>query len=277
MPRPDLILLALEDPSVLNLMNRALQTGNYETATASDVKSLGNILKESVPSLLLIGEKFGGHDGLQVASELQDHFPTLPFLIYTENTTPELAKLILHLGSIGYLSPPLRTEDIVDAVGNSLKNAYRVGDWLRKEIKRTTASLQKRAELSEAEHARLEAVFNNIRDCVMILSRENAILLLNPAMCRVFGIDAASALGKSALEVIKHPDLLTLITNADTKDLYQYHEVNFPDGRVGNAQFIAIRDVGYALTMQDITYLKEVERVRSEIIHTVSHDLRSPL
>ncbi|HEX2995645.1 MAG TPA: HAMP domain-containing sensor histidine kinase, partial [Anaerolineales bacterium] len=50
-----------------------------------------------------------------------------------------------------------------------------------------------------------------------------------------------------------------------------------PDGRVGNAQFIAIRDVGYAITMQDITYLKEVDRVRSEIVHTVSHDLRSPL
>jgi len=35
--------------------------------------------------------------------------------------------------------------------------------------------------------------------------------------------------------------------------------------------------VGYALTMQDVTYLKEVDRVRSEFVHTVSHDLRSPL
>jgi two-component system NtrC family sensor kinase len=29
--------------------------------------------------------------------------------------------------------------------------------------------------------------------------------------------------------------------------------------------------------MQDITYLKEVDRIRSEFVHTVSHDLRSPL
>jgi PAS domain S-box-containing protein len=277
MPKPDLILLALEDPSVLNLMDRALRAGNYETAIASDVKSLSNILQEAVPSLLLIGEKFGGHDGLQVAKELQDHFPTLPFLIYSENSNSELVRGLFRLSPIGYLSPPLKTEEIVASVETSLKNAYRVGDWLRREIKRTTASLQKRAELSEAEHAQLETVFNNIRDCVMILNRENVILLLNPAMCRAFGIDAASAIGKPALDVIKHPDLLTLLTNADTKDLYQYHEVNFPDGRVGNAQFTAIRDVGYALTMQDITYLKEVDRVRSEVIHTVSHDLRSPL
>jgi two-component system, OmpR family, phosphate regulon sensor histidine kinase PhoR len=77
--------------------------------------------------------------------------------------------------------------------------------------------------------------------------------------------------------VVQHPDLTNLIVNADTQEFHQYHEVNFPDGRVGNAQFVAVRGVGYALTMQDITYLKELDRVRSEIIHTVSHDLRSPL
>ena len=84
-------------------------------------------------------------------------------------------------------------------------------------------------------------------------------------------------MGKPVLEIIKHPDLLSLITRADTNDPYQYHEVSFPDGRVGNAQCTAIRDVGYALTMQDVTYLKEVDRIRREFVHTVSHDLRSPL
>jgi two-component system NtrC family sensor kinase len=96
-------------------------------------------------------------------------------------------------------------------------------------------------------------------------------------MCRAFGINAQTSVGKPVLDVITHPDVLTLITRADTSDPYQYHEVSFPDGRVGNAQFTAIQGVGYALTMQDITYLKEVDRIRSEFVHTVSHDLRSPL
>jgi two-component system NtrC family sensor kinase len=181
------------------------------------------------------------------------------------------------LGLSACLTPPLRTDEIVDTVENSLKNAHRVGDWLRREVKRTTSSLQKRAELSEAEHAQLEAVFNNIRDCVMILDPKKNVMLVNPAMCGTLSIDVKTAIGKPVLDVVKHPDLMNLITSADPKDLYQYHEVSFPDGRVGNAQFAAIRDVGYALTMQDITYLKEVDRVRSEIVHTVSHDLRSPL
>jgi PAS domain S-box-containing protein len=277
MPKPNLILLALEESSILNLMDRALRAVNYDTAIANDTKSLGRITREATPALLLIGEKFDGHDALKVAKELLEHFPTLPILVYTEKLKPELIKGLFRLGLSGYLSPPLKTDDIVEVVENSLRNAHRFGDWLRREVKRTTASLKKRAQISESERSRLELVFNNIHDSVMILDQNNTVLLVNPAICHAFGINPESAVGKSIFEVITHPDLQTLITRMDNTDPFQYHEVSFPDGRIGNAQLIAIRDVGYALTMQDITYLKEVDRVRSEFVHTVSHDLRSPL
>jgi signal transduction histidine kinase len=271
MPKPDLILLALEESSILNLMDRVLRAVKYETAIATNTQSLGKILQESTPGLLLIGEKFDGHESIKIAKELQDRFPTLPVLMYTEKIKPELVKGLFRLGLSAYLSPPLSTDDIVDAVENSLRNAHRVGDWLRKEVNRTTASLQKRTQISEAERARLETVFNNIHDSVMILNPDNAIILVNPAMCRAFGLNAQAAIGKSVFDVITHPDLLNLITHADSTDPFQYH------GRVGNAQFAAIHGVGYALTMQDITYLKEVDRIRTEFVNTVSHDLRSPL
>jgi two-component system NtrC family sensor kinase len=152
-----------------------------------------------------------------------------------------------------------------------------MGDWLRREVRRTTASLKKRAQISEAERSRLESVFNNIHDSVMILDVEKKILLINPAMCRTFGLDIKNAVGKPALEVITHPDLIALLTRKNGNDPLNYYEVGFPDGRVGNAQLTSIQEVGYALTMQDITYLKEMDRMRSEFVHTVSHDLRSPL
>lgn len=277
MSKPDLILLALEDPAILNLMERALLSGKYDTAIARDTQSLSQILQEAVPSLLLIGETFGGHDGLKVAKELLERFPTIPVLIYAPEARPELIKGVLRLGLSGFLVPPLRTSDIVDSVETSLNNAHRVGDWLRREVKRTTASLQKRAQISEAERSRLETVFLNIHDGVMILDPEKHIILINPAMCRAFGLDEKTTLGKPVLDVVSHPDLRSLLTRPDFNDPLQYHEISFADGRVGNAQLTAIHDIGLALTMQDITYLKEMDRIRSEFVHTVSHDLRSPL
>ena len=276
MAKPDLVLIALEDSSILMLMERVLRV-RYEIAIAKDTQALARLLQESQPALLLIGERFDRHEGINIAKELLDRFPTLPILIYSDKVKPELIKDILGFGLSGYISPPLNTEDILGAVENSLRKAHRAGDWLRREVKRTTASLKKRAQISEAERARLELVFNHIHDSVMLLDEEKNILLLNPAMCRAFGLNAKTAVGKQVFDVLTHPDLLALITQRETEDLLNYHEISFPDGRVGNAQLTAIHDVGYAITMQDITHLKEMDRIKSEFVNTVSHDLRSPL
>ena len=278
MPKKDLILLALDESHTLKLMDRALQAVNYDTAIAGDIKALSRLLQETTPSLLMIGESFDGNDGLNVADELIERFPTLPLLIYTEKPKPEFVKQVFKLGINGYLTPPLKTDDIVGTVEGALKHANRVGDWLRREVKRTTSSLKKRAQISESERSRMETVINSIHDNVMILDEENQILLVNPAMCTSFGLDEKSIVGKLVLDVVQHPDLRALIMNNNgNDDPLHHHEVSFPDGRVASAQLIAIPDVGYAITMQDITYLKEVDRVRNEVVHTVSHDLRSPL
>lgn len=277
MPKKDLILLALDESHTLKLMDRALQAVNYETALASDTKALSRLLQETTPSLLMLGESFDGHEGLTIVEELLERFPTLPFLIYTEKVSPDFVKRLFKLGINGYLAPPLKTDDIVGTVEGLLKHANRVGDWLRREVKRTTSSLKKRAQISESERSRMETVINNIHDNVMILDEENNILLVNPAICSSLGLDEKSIVGRPVLEVIQHPDLRALITSNGNNDPLHHHEISFPDGRVASAQLTAIPEIGYAITMQDITYLKEVDRVRNEVVHTVSHDLRSPL
>jgi signal transduction histidine kinase len=54
-------------------------------------------------------------------------------------------------------------------------------------------------------------------------------------------------------------------------------EILVADGRVFNAQRTPIPGVGQAIVMQEITHLKELDRIKSEFVTTVSHDLRSPL
>ena len=276
MPKFDLVLIALEASATSKLMERALRV-KYETAVATDIKSLNRLLLETTPALLLVGETFNGQAGTEIAREILERFPTLPFLIYTEKAKPELIKTIFQLGITGYLAPPLKTDDIVDTVENSLRHAHRIGDWLRREVKRTTSSLKKRAQISEAERARLVTVFNGIHDSVMILDEDGIVILANPAMCRNFGLSDEEVTGKLALDVLTHPDLVELLKGSSVQNARRYHEIIFPDGRAGNAQLSPIPEVGYALTMYDITDIKEVERVRSELVHTISHDLRSPL
>jgi len=123
----------------------------------------------------------------------------------------------------------------------------------------------------------LETIFNSIHDSVMILDEDNLIVLVNPAMCLMFGLSAEDAIGKPVLDVLTQPDLVALLKLPPVQNTLRYHEISFPDGRVGSAQLTPIPEIGLVLTMFDITDLKEMDRIRSELVHTVSHDLRSPL
>jgi two-component system phosphate regulon sensor histidine kinase PhoR len=276
MARRDFIILALDPSHILDLMERALRATGYDVGVVHDNEGLKKILQESNPALVLIGEKFSDKDVFTITEDLLTRFPTLPILLYSETDTTGLAKAALRAGMGGYLHPPLKTDDIVDAVKQSLARGRRLGDWLRREVKRTTSSLAEKAKISEAERSKLEAVISNIQDGVIVLDDKQIVLLMNRSVREIFGLGAESFNGKPLSEVITNPDLRALLARSSEGSL-KYHEINFDDGRVFNGQYTPIPNIGAAITIQDISYLKELDRLKNDFVHTVSHDLRSPL
>ena len=276
MPKRDLILLALDDDIVLQLMQRALKAVSYETAIASDRAAMDRIVQETIPALVLLGERFDGLPGVKVAREILERFPTMPILIYAERESIALYKEVVRAGISGCLYPPLRNDDIVGSVERSLQRARHLGDWLRREVKLTTASLEQRANLSETELQRYEYIFANIDDGVLILDDAGCIQLMNRAMQVAFDLPAKGYRGRPVSEVIDHPDVNVLLKQAQMVPL-KFHEINFDDGRVYSAQYTPLKGIGWLVTMQDISNLKQMDRVKNEFVHTVSHDLRSPL
>jgi PAS domain S-box-containing protein len=276
MPKQDLILLALVPSPLLDLMERALSAAGYGVAVSHDRAAMDNSLQEAIPSLMIIGEMFSGQDGLETSADILERFPTLPIILFAEQDTSGLAKSALKAGISGYLYPPLKVDAIVNEVQRCLARARQLGDWLRREVKRTTSSLEQKASISEAERSKLEAIIGNIQDGVIVLDEKKHIMLVNRAIKNIFNLDGDNPIGKLLRDVITNNDLLALLDRSEEGPL-KYHEVNFDDGRVFNAQYTPIPKIGGAVTMQDISYLKELDRLKSDFIHTISHDLRSPL
>jgi PAS domain S-box-containing protein len=276
MAKQDLILLALNPAPILDLMDRTLHAAGYEVARAYDQNGLDKSVQESIPALMIIGEKFAGRDGLSISKDMLERFPTLPIILYADQDSTGLAKSALKFGLMGYLYPPLKMSDIVEEVQKSLARGRKLGDWLRREVKRTTSSLVEKAEISEAERNKLEAIIANIQDGVIVMDQEQNILFVNRAIREIFSLNGKEITGKLLIDVISNADLKALLVRSNEGPL-KYHEINFDDGRVFNAQYTPIPKIGAAVTMQDISYLKELDRLKSDFINTVSHDLRSPL
>lgn len=276
MAKQDLILLALNPSPILDLMERALTAAGFGLGIVHNRSELDRALQETVPALFIVGEKFVDMDGFSISTEILGRFPTLPIILYADKDTTGLAKSALKLGLSGYLYPPLKMEDIVNEVQRSLARARQLGDWLRREVKRTTSSLAEKVDLSEAERQKLEAIIANIQDGIVVMDRKKNIILVNRTVRDIFNLDNKDVTGLALEEVISNADFNALLARA-SDDPLKYHEINFDDGRVFNAQYTPIPKIGGAVTMQDISYLKELDRLKSDFIHTVSHDLRSPL
>jgi PAS domain S-box-containing protein len=273
MARSDLVLLALDDEQILQLFNRALASIDYRVAIARDRAALDRALQESSPALVIISQKFDGADELEIAAGLLERFPTLPVLLLLLHDSPEVVKKAIHIGVSDCLYAPLRIEEIMNTTENSIKRADRLGDWIRREVKRTTDSLQQRVN----ELQKLDTIVEHIEDGVIIVDERMNLLLINPAARRAFGLwqdDAVS--GRQVTEILPHPDLRNLLQKS-LRNPMPHNEITFEDGRVLSAQCTPIPRIGIAITMQDITYLKQIDRLKNEFVHTVSHDLRSPL
>jgi PAS domain S-box-containing protein len=273
MPNSDLVLLAIDDEEILQLFERALAAGSYATAIARERVALDKALQESSPSLVIINQNFNKANELDIAATLLERFPTLPVLLFFQQDSPESVKRAIYIGVSGCLFAPLRIDDIARTVENSIKRANRIGDWTRREVKRTTASLQQRID----ELQKFDTIVEHIEDGVIILDSKHNVLLINPATRRAFGLwQEDDVTGKPIAEVLPHPDLKVLLDEGVNNPM-PHHEVAFDDGRVLSAQYTLIPKIGIAITMQDITYLKQIDRLKNEFVHTVSHDLRSPL
>ena len=273
MPKSDLVLLALDDEQLLQLFDRALSAVSYHVAVARDRDTLEKALQESSPALVIISQGFDGANELEIAGNLLDRFPTLPVLILLLRDSPDVVRKAIHIGVSDCLYAPLHINEIMQTVENSIKRADHIGDWTRREVKRTTASLQQRVE----ELQKLDTIVDHIEDGVIILDPHSNLLLINPAARRAFGLWQDDDIkGKPVGEVLNHPDLKILLNESISNPL-PHNEIVFEDGRVLSAQCTPIPRIGLAVTMQDITYLKQIDRLKNEFVHTVSHDLRSPL
>jgi len=126
------------------------------------------------------------------------------------------------------------------------------------------------------ERSRLEATLVETADAVVLTDRTGKTILVNKAAGQAFRINVELATGRPAQEIfVGHPlgDLLT----RDDITLPTTMEITTPTDRVLYATISEVTDVGRVAVMQDITALKQIDRMRSQLLGTAAHDLKNPL
>jgi PAS domain S-box-containing protein len=133
---------------------------------------------------------------------------------------------------------------------------------------------------AEGGRKRLTAVLDSTSDPVIVTDPTARILRVNRATEKVFDIDADRVNGRKVADVIDSPALVKALTTKESpsRDL----EIKGKDNLTyfANTSLIISHEghaLGHVTVLHDVTQLKEIDRLKTEFIDNVSHDMRTPL
>lgn len=131
---------------------------------------------------------------------------------------------------------------------------------------------------------RLEAILASASDAVIVTDDQGRLLLANPAAEQAFRslVDARGQPIKVLLADGPEAARQLFTAPLESENGVLTDELTLPDDRVLYASVCAVshqgdRATGRVAVLRDITYLKELDQMKSDFVNTVSHDLRSPL
>jgi signal transduction histidine kinase len=267
---PKRLLLALADSNLSNqVATQVFAPAGFGVTRVHEASAVRSALRGNKRhDLVFLGDPITGDDSFILAAEIHTNFPTLPVVMLAEQVSNAKLLLGLQVGAVDVLSLPLDGIAALDAAQRSLERKRQWEGWVKRETGRITGPLNRR--LSE-----MEAILRQVTDGVLVLDKQKHVLMVNQALRHTFALGDGDFSGKAVEEVLNNSALLDAI--ADSKPDSSRYEVQNDAGRVFHVRISRVDDVGTVASLHDISYLKELDRLKGDFVNTVSHDLRSPL
>jgi PAS domain S-box-containing protein len=140
-----------------------------------------------------------------------------------------------------------------------------------------------------AERNKTQTILRNIADGVIVTDTKSRILLLNSYAEKWFNLNEKEVFERPISELIEEPKLLQLIGEATSRKYTSLPSVEIttkvkdewkPKTLQARAARVQQEDdelIGIVTVLRDVTQQKEIDRMKTELVSMVAHELRSPL
>lgn len=131
---------------------------------------------------------------------------------------------------------------------------------------------------TEREREKLSHILNNIVDVVIACGLDGRLIHVNPAAVSTFRLyPNASYVGRQFAELFAESNIMPIYRRAQSSGEPVLAEAEMPNERVYHINMTPYENIGWIIVMHDITPFKEMDQLKSQLIATVSHDLKQPL
>ncbi len=280
------IIVLDDEESIRSGCQKVLGAAGYDVDTAVDGAEGWDKLRENDYDLALVDLKMPGMDGMTILKRMQKFMPDVVAIVITGYASYETAVETVKTGAYDYIPKPFTSEELRNVVERGLERRFLqlANRHLRQQRERNLLTLTE-------ERSRLLTVLNCMTDGVLVINRASQLVLYNPTALNwvlkddLSGdseTDSAVALQDAVDDFDELVQLAESIKQDDDLD-QQDLELEIEDERFIHAAAAAVRDdgdnryLGTVIVLRDITERKEIEKMKTAFVRTVSHELRSPL
>ena len=160
----------------------------------------------------------------------------------------------------------------------------RLYEDMEEQVKIATSKLQEAYNNIEDEKNRLNAIIQSTKAGILAVDRDGRMVLMNETAKSMFKIGSPDVIGEKMNSIIKNEEFLEAIYMSLETGLSGEAEFSIDNGvrlhfscvtaPVTNAED---RLAGVVAVFTDITRIKEIDRLKTEFVSTVSHEFRTPL
>ena len=233
--------------------------------------------------VVLLDLMMPGVSGMEVLEQSLAMVPDLLVIVITGYATVESAVEAMKKGAYDFIPKPFTPDQLRMIVKRALeKRAFqKEAEFLRRERERSLRDVS-------TEKSKIKTIITSMGDGILVCDQDGVIVLTNPSANRMLRISEGDLLGKNPSEAGLPAALAATIENSLKMNDKPYTSISEEIAPAESAE-IYLRahtapvqnDLGQIMgtvtVLQDISPLKELDKMKSEFIAMVAHELRTPI
>jgi two-component system phosphate regulon sensor histidine kinase PhoR len=280
----ELHILVVDDEKIIrDGAQRILIKEGWDATTVENGERGLERLKEDSFQILLLDLMMPGIGGMEVLKKARETHPNLLVIVITGYATIENAVDAMKNGAYDFIPKPFTPDQLRIVIRRALDklSLEREAELLRRERAQSLKDIA-------AEKSRTLTIINHMADGVVVTDRKGVVVLHNPAVADMLGLEEESSQGKTFSQWAGNDHLSEMLgkvlsmKGAATKKISGEIAWGDPPKNFFMAHSSPVCSeqgdiLGSVTIFHDITWLKELDRMKSDFVDMVSHELRSPL
>jgi len=286
MPDPVTKIMVIDDEEIMrDGCTRILSKNGWSVVTAENGETGLAELQKSPKEIdiILLDLMMPGIGGMEVLEKIQALNDIPLIIVVTGYATVASAVEAMKKGAYDFIAKPFTPDQlrIVVKRAHERRALQKEAEFLRSERERSLRDVA-------TEKSRVNTIINCMGDGILVCDRDSCIVLANPAASLMLKIPESTLLGNHASHGNLPSELSKTIEESLKAEGIVYTSVS-QELVIGETHETFLRAhtapvrndlgeiMGSVTVLQDISYLKELDKMKSEFIAMVAHELRAPI